>query len=616
MKLFRIFWAALAATALLASCENNLPEVADPGETDPSVISDTTGNPADSVTIHFSALADPATRTAFGAKDGTSYPTLWTANDSYVHIAFRALSGATLKNQDKQASVTPGPGNTSAEFTVDMNKLSEVTELDSLYFYSLSPESAHASFLSGEASSRFTILDGQTPSAGSPDERAQILAAKAEKFTAIPSSVSFSFRHVTAYGKFSIINLDYGTETIESISLTAEDNWVGSYKYNYDSHVLTEFSASKGLTLATSSLENIWFACAPVDLGGKTIDVTVNTDAHAYTKTITIPAGKKFTAGKVAAFTVDMAGILPDGFKVYNKVTDVTDLTAGSEVIIVAADADFAMSSAQASNNRGQAAITKSGDDINSPSASVAVFTLEAGEVDNTLAFKDSDDNYLYAAGSGSSKNYLRSQATNNADGSWSVSITSGVATVKAQGTNTNNWMRYNSLFACYASGQNDICIYKLAGSGTSTVLVREVCATPSVSCTSNTVTITCATEGASIYYTTDGSEPTASSTLYSDPFAIASSCTVKAIAVKAKYRDSSIGSADCAYRLFALYTNTTKTEVSASGTTPAGSAATYSQTSNNTFQITADKSAILTLSGYSGKTIKAITLSMKSNSS
>ena len=40
-----------------------------------------------------------------------------------------------------------------------------------------------------------------------------------------------------------------------------------------------------------------------------------------------------------------------------------------------------------------------------------------------------------------------------------------GVATIKATGTNTRNWMRYNSqssLFACYASGQADISIYIL----------------------------------------------------------------------------------------------------------------------------------------------------------
>ncbi|MDE5773302.1 MAG: chitobiase/beta-hexosaminidase C-terminal domain-containing protein [Muribaculaceae bacterium] len=46
-------------------------------------------------------------------------------------------------------------------------------------------------------------------------------------------------------------------------------------------------------------------------------------------------------------------------------------------------------------------------------------------------------------------------------------------------------------------------------------------------------VTLECATEGASIYYTTDGTTPDANSTLYSSPFVLSESTTVKAIAVK-----------------------------------------------------------------------------------
>ena len=47
----------------------------------------------------------------------------------------------------------------------------------------------------------------------------------------------------------------------------------------------------------------------------------------------------------------------------------------------------------------------------------------------------------------------------------------------------------------------------------------------------STQVSISCGTTGASIYYTTDGSDPTTSSTLYSAPFTISETTTVKAIA-------------------------------------------------------------------------------------
>lgn len=47
------------------------------------------------------------------------------------------------------------------------------------------------------------------------------------------------------------------------------------------------------------------------------------------------------------------------------------------------------------------------------------------------------------------------------------------------------------------------------------------------------TVTITCATAGAEIRYTTDGEDPTAESQLYSEPFTLTEAATVKAIAIK-----------------------------------------------------------------------------------
>lgn len=57
--------------------------------------------------------------------------------------------------------------------------------------------------------------------------------------------------------------------------------------------------------------------------------------------------------------------------------------------------------------------------------------------------------------------------------------------------------------------------------------------ATPEISAEDGTVTLACDTEGATIYYTTDGTDPTTSSTEYKAPFTLTATATVKAIAVK-----------------------------------------------------------------------------------
>ncbi|MGM9848081.1 MAG: FN3 associated domain-containing protein [Muribaculaceae bacterium] len=72
--------------------------------------------------------------------------------------------------------------------------------------------------------------------------------------------------------------------------------------------------------------------------------------------------------------------------------------------------------------------------------------------------------------------------------------------------------------------------------------------ATPVISCTDNVVTITCADEYATIYYTTDDTEPSASSETYSEGLKIAENCTVKAIAVREGFPTSEVASQSCEF--------------------------------------------------------------------
>ena len=78
------------------------------------------------------------------------------------------------------------------------------------------------------------------------------------------------------------------------------------------------------------------------------------------------------------------------------------------------------------------------------------------------------------------------------------------------------------------------------------TIKAREVVATPVISPAGGevqegaTVTISCATSGATVYYTTDGSTPTTSSAVYSGAITVNKAMTIKAMAAKSGYYTNS----------------------------------------------------------------------------
>ena len=131
--------------------------------------------------------------------------------------------------------------------------------------------------------------------------------------------------------------------------------------------------------------------------------------------------------------------------------------------------------------------------------------------------------------GSGDGSNEITSDVGTYSNGSWTGSATSVKFTV---GGTTGN-RRFAGLSVTY-------------GGGTPT----PTCATPTFSLEAGTyseaqmVSITCETEGATVYYTTDGENPTASSSVYSAPLTIEQTTTVKAIAMKEGYNNSAVATA------------------------------------------------------------------------
>lgn len=165
----------------------------------------------------------------------------------------------------------------------------------------------------------------------------------------------------------------------------------------------------------------------------------------------------------------------------YALVTDASTLASGDQIIIVNDNSSptVAISTTQASNNRsGTTNFTLSNSKI-TPGSAVQIITLGTAQKDAKTywTFSPSSGNYLYAGASNANK--LLTKNTLDDNGKWAISISSGTATITAQGTNRPR-MRYNPnngspLFACYSTSSTTgtlVRIYKKESVAPSTFTV------------------------------------------------------------------------------------------------------------------------------------------------
>ena len=128
---------------------------------------------------------------------------------------------------------------------------------------------------------------------------------------------------------------------------------------------------------------------------------------------------------------------------------------------------------------------------------------------------------------------------------------------------------------------------------------IAEPCATPTFSVVAGevakgtTVTISTETDGATIYYTTNGTTPTTSSTVYSSAITINSAVTIKAIAAKEGHANSEVASASYTiidYATLPFSFNNGKSSIaSTTGLTESGLGSDYSSAPKLKFDSTND---------------------------
>ena len=152
----------------------------------------------------------------------------------------------------------------------------------------------------------------------------------------------------------------------------------------------------------------------------------------------------------------------------FEKITSLSDLSVGDEVIFVNSAGTYAMSTTQNSNNRGQTAVSASSGTYTYSGSSVQALTVEAGSSSGTYAF-NTGSGYLYSP---SASNYLRTQTTKDSYASWTITANAnGTFHIQCAGR-TAYYMQYNSgssIFSCYKNTQADFCIYKKAAASATT---------------------------------------------------------------------------------------------------------------------------------------------------
>ena len=427
----------------------------------------------------FAIYASTETRTA---NDGLN--TVWVAGDDLG--VFHAVTDGTTYTKDGQFKLE------DVETAQFLGSVNGTLDIDEEYdWYAMYPYSSYVPGPANTGSGYMTIgCDASATQTQTGNNSMAHVAGKnyplVGKAYAVPANQApaLAMTHVATLLEFEVTNSLEEAITVSNIKFTAPTAIVGTFYIDFtDTDNIDAVSSGDSYTSKTATLivnngeaiaagasAKFYLPVAPFTAeanGTLAIEVNVTTGEKegTFTKEITLAEQTSFVAGKIKNVKVNYNAELVEAAKpadfAYQLVTDVNELQVGDYVIIAAKSANYALSTDQKSNNRGQCAITKTGD-YAIVGDDVQYLTLEEGTVDGTFAFY-TGSGYLYAASS--DNNYLKTQTKNDANSSWTITISDGTASVVANGTNSHKVMQYNgdsSLFACYVSAsQSAIALYK-----------------------------------------------------------------------------------------------------------------------------------------------------------
>ena len=249
---------------------------------------------------------------------------------------------------------------------------------------------------------------------------------------------------------------DEAAITVSGGDLTLYAQWAPLYTLTIDDAIVGGSVAVEGSVTAAKAGAEITLTYSPsAGYGFSAWDVYKEGD----TSTKVTVTDNKFT---MPAYNVVISATF-EAVQTYSLVTDIAQLVPGKHYIIASGtNGSIKAMGLQNENNRAAVSVTASSGIIPETDGVYEFVIYGPDANDYYTIYDETNEKYLYAASSGS--NYLKTQDANNANGKWTIAIANtGIATVKAKGSYTRNWMRYNSsstIFSCYGSGQSDIYLY------------------------------------------------------------------------------------------------------------------------------------------------------------
>ena len=353
-QIFKSLVLVAAAVATLTSCEK-APEV--------------TPTPEEyTLTVNATLPAPEGTKTYLGEKVDNAYPVLWSANDE---IRVSQVPYYTADSESFTAA-----GNTSSKYSDVVSRSNDNTEASFEFTFgdvnkydSLGNVSVAANFIDYIAiyggsnysmykrTSKYIDLEvvlptTQKPAFGQFDPKAALMGDVVLGLEEPATSLDFNFEHLVAYAMLNVKNLNCGSETVQSVTITSNEHKLSGESYWYylegTKFKTTSSDASNDIivdmtaqTITNNNFE-VYFAAAPTQFAvNDTLTFVVATDVNTYTKKVAVTEEFALVQGGILDFSVDFNGVSADE-KVeivgtdFVLVTDATTLAEGDEVIFVA----------------------------------------------------------------------------------------------------------------------------------------------------------------------------------------------------------------------------------------------------------------------------------------